>query len=129
MNDSENQSIKTLWKNKDLRKNLIVCGLIWSAAQFNGYIVGFYVKYFPGNLFTNSFALAISDIAASIVSGLLIKQLRQSRAIITCLLIEIIGALLYLFQFNYLPMLMPLFIMLCRVGNSMLINVLYITNI
>ena len=100
---------------------------IWYAISFNAYLIGFYLKYFPGNLFTNSFSMAAADIAAAILSGFLIKWLRPKGAMLVAITLAIIGAFLYLFLFSYVVY-VPIFIVLCRIGDTIFISTLYVCN-
>lgn len=101
--------------------------MIWCALIVNYYIVAFYLKYFPGDIFQNSFTLAFSDIAAYLLSGLVIKRLGLIKSVILSLFTAGVGAGLYIFFFHQLS-LIPIFIVLCRIGNSMLLNIMYVTN-
>lgn len=42
-----------LMKIKSVLINMIIMNLAWSASSFGYYMVGFYLKYVPGDLYTN----------------------------------------------------------------------------
>lgn len=113
--------------NPKLRINFILSAFIWSAYIFNYYIIVFYLKYFPGDIYTNAFAMGLSDVFAYLLSGIAIKKLKMSKALIIALTVSIIGSVSYLFLSSFLY-LIPVFIIFCRVGNAMIVNILYVSN-
>lgn len=123
----EGKRLKDLCANKRIRSNMFFAAFIWCALIVNYYIVAFYLKYFPGNIFQNSFTMAFSDIVSYMISGLVLKTLGLTRSVIISLATAALGSVLYLFFFH-VPGLIPVFIILCRVGNSMLLNIMYVTN-
>ena len=52
-----------------LRNNLIGSVMVWSMCLFNLYLLVFFVKYFPGNVFANSLTFAFTDMIALLLSG------------------------------------------------------------
>ncbi len=123
----EGTRLGDLCKNIRTRSNLIFSAVIWCALIVNYYILAFYLKYFPGNIFVNSFSMAGSDILSYLLAGIVIKKLGLTQSVVVSLITAALGAALYLFlsSFQYL---IPLYIVLCRVGNSMLLNIMYVTN-
>jgi hypothetical protein len=71
--------------------------------------------------------MAFSDIIAYLISGFVIKRFGLSLSVIISLMTAVIGAVLYLFLFSHESWI-PAFIILCRAGNSMLLNIMYVTN-
>lgn len=47
-------------------KNLMAVIVFWSFSSFSFYLIGFYIKYFPGNVYANFTMLGCADILASI---------------------------------------------------------------
>jgi hypothetical protein len=113
--------------NPKLRWNMVFSGAIWSAYIINFYIIAFYLKYFPGDIYQNSFTMGISDVASFIIAGVIIKRMSMKTALILSLTVAATGATLYLFLYTEVS-LIPIFIVLCRVGNGMLVNILYVSN-
>jgi MFS family permease len=106
---------------------LIFSAIIWCALIVNYYIVAFYLKYFPGSIFVNSFSMAGSDILSYLLAGIVVKKFGLTYSVIISLITAALGALLYLFLSSY-EFFIPVFIVLCRVGNSMLLNIMYVKN-
>eukprot|EP00347_Sterkiella_histriomuscorum_P021446 403333947 len=125
-NQSE-QSIKQLCTNNILRSNLVFSSFIWCSIMFNYYILAFYIKYFPGNVYENTLALVFSDLVAYIISGSALKRISMKKTLVLAQLFSLLGSLLYLFLYQELY-LVPIIIVLCRFGNSMSFNTLYVGN-
>lgn len=71
--------------------------------------------------------MAVADIGAYIISSIFVRRMGLTLSVIISLSTAAIGSILYLFYFHHVP-LIPLFIVLCRIGNSMLLNIMYLTN-
>ena len=71
--------------------------------------------------------MAASDIFSYMIAGVVLKKFGLTKSIILSLLTAALGATLDLFLFMKVS-LIPVFIVLCRVGNSMLLNIVYVTN-
>ena len=71
--------------------------------------------------------MALSDVISYLISGYVLKKTGLIKSVIISLVTAGAGAVLYLLMYNQIA-LIPLFIVLCRVGNSMLLNIMYVTN-
>jgi Sugar (and other) transporter len=125
--ENSSSQMRELCKNPRYASNLFYSGVIWCALIINYYIVAFYLKYFPGDIYANTFFMAVADILAYAISAVFVKRMGLTLSVIISLSTAGFGALLYLFYFHQVA-LIPLFIVLCRVGNSMLLNIMYLTN-
>lgn len=88
---------------------------------FNFYLLTFYLKYFPGNLFTNSAYFACSDLIAFAGAGIALKYVGMKVSIRISSVLALIGGLSYLFLSGQ-EELVPMIICLSRVGQSMIYN-------
>jgi len=123
----EVKGLKELWNVKVLRRNLSFSILLWSANMFNFYLLTFYIKYFPGNIYQNTITFACTDIVAYVISGFIMKFLNTNKSLYVCYVASTAGALLYLI-FEHKENLIPIFIILCRIGTNMAFSVTYCTN-
>lgn len=83
--------------------------------------MGFYLKYFPGNLYINSTYFACSDLSAFVLAGLFLNYTSIRTSIRVGSLIALVGGLMYLFM-SEVTKLIPLMICLSRIGQSMIFN-------
>lgn len=108
--------------------NLAFACLVWTAAMFNFYLITFYLKYFPGSIFLNSLWFALSDLLSFTVSGAVLKFTGSpNRTLLYSFLLSGCGAVAYLTFYEHTH-LVPLFILLSRMGNSMAFNAVYVSN-
>ena len=71
--NKDNQSIGALFAEPILLTNLISSCFTWLFASFNFYLITFYLKYFPGNIFVNSLCFAVADALAFSSSGIFLR--------------------------------------------------------
>ena len=117
-----------LWDTPLLRLNLIFASVVWTCAMFNFYLITFYLKYFPGSIFKNSIWFALSDFVSFVISGTILKKSNNpNRTLLISFSISGLGSLLYLLLY-WEHQLVPVFIILCRMGNSMAFNTVYASN-
>ena len=83
-------------------------------ATFNYYLLTFYLKYFPGNIFENAGIYALSDFAAYIIAGVVLKFLSIANSFRVCFVLAFTGGMCYLCTSSNAN-LVPLFICLCRI--------------
>lgn len=104
-----------------LRTNLWASALLYSEASFNFYLLTFYLKYFPGNLFENSAYFACSDLLAYVLTGIFLNFTSMRTSIRFGAALALTGGFLFLFLSKNIN-LIPLMLCLCRIGQSMIFN-------
>ena len=114
-------SWRDIWKIPVLRTNLWAAAILYTEATFNFYLLSFYMKYFPGNLFVNSVYFACSDLTAFIMAGLFLNFVGMKVTIRVAACLALTGGFMYLFLYSKTD-LIPFMICLSRVGQSMIFN-------
>ena len=95
--------------------------------MFNFYLITFYLKYFPGSLFLNSTCFGLSDIISYMITGFIFKKCGVTKTYVISSIIAGIGGILYLI-FHNKKALIPIFIILSKMGTSMVNNTGYLAN-
>lgn len=54
---------------------MIVMNIVWSAASFTYYMVGFYIKYIPGDIYTNVIVAGIAEATITMASGFIANRI------------------------------------------------------
>ena len=67
--------LRQIWADPILKKNLMAASFLWMVSSFNWYMLSFYLKYFPGNIFQNSLYFAISDFIGYFLVGVIMRYL------------------------------------------------------
>jgi hypothetical protein len=95
--------------------------------MFNYYTLTFYFKYIPGSIFRNSVYFSSADLISLCFSQYALKKTSVNKAMATSFAIAGSGGLIYLFFF-WETTLIPVFILLSRIGVNMGFGVAYISN-
>ena len=113
-------------KDAKLKRNLYGSTVLWGCSAFNFYLLTFFLKYFPGNIFENSLYFAASDLIAFTLSGCIIKLTKVRTGLNISFLIATIGGIIYM-TFSGIPAMIPFMICLARIGITMSYNIGYIS--
>ena len=105
--------------------NLVLMCVMWSASTFNYYLLTFFLKYIPGNIFTNTAISNASELSAYAASGYLMNMMGVKISFFTGFLIASIGGTLLIFCFE-IASAMPVFVLLAKFGVSFAFNVSYL---
>lgn len=60
------KDLKVLYGSRQHRRSLYAVVGLWVYAAFNYYLIGYYVKYFPGDVFVNFMTMTIAEVLAPI---------------------------------------------------------------
>jgi len=61
------KDLKVLYGSRQHRRSLFAVVALWIYSAFNYYLIGYYVKYFPGDVFVNFMTMTVAEVAAPIV--------------------------------------------------------------
>ena len=113
-----------------LRKNLIAMCCIWAVSGFNFYMLDFYVKYFPGNVFLNKSFLGLCDALAIFYINILEKKFKQVPIVLR---IALVGAVFFSLLYmavaeEYSLILVPLLVGITRLQINAILAYSYYVN-
>lgn len=114
-------SWRDIWAVPILRTNLWAAAMLYAEGTFNFYLLSFYLKYFPGNIFANSAYFACSDLIAFVGAGTLLNYAGMKISLRVASTIAMTGGLMYLFLSQHED-LIPFMICFSRIGQSMIFN-------
>ena len=125
---------KDLWPVPQLKMNLICSCLIWLLSSFNFYMITFYLKSFPGNIYINSACFAAADMIAYLSSGIVLSKTTIRQGLTFSYSLSCIASFVYLFVYTRAQSdekvekyVIPIIIGFCRIGGSMSYNIGYIS--
>ena len=121
------ENIRNLWYDSLLRKNLVFATILWVVNIFDYYLVIFYFKHFPGNIFTNTVAFALADIFSYVTSGVLLKKTSMKVTLILGYTIKVLSGFCFLILYD-LSYLIPFIIIASRIGMGMVGSTTFVTN-
>lgn len=99
---------------------------LWIATDFSYFLLNFFVKYMPGNMYQNAYAMSIAELVAVILSVYLYKCLKLKLTLAVGYFISLAGGLLIIIVGTSNVKLMPVFVLLARFGIAMNLNIIYI---
>ena len=60
------KDLKILYSSHQHKRSLYAVCALWIYSAFNYYLIGYYVKYFPGDVFVNFMTMTVAEIIAPI---------------------------------------------------------------
>ena len=110
--------------------NLLIFVYLFCGVSFSYYLINFYMKYIPGNVFINTIVASIAESAASFVTGYIVKLL-GARNGITCTnaVAGVATVVLWLAEINGLVKEVPFFILLAKFGVCSFFAMMYISTL
>ena len=99
--------------------------IMWTASSFNYYLMTFFLKYIPGNIYINTTISNLSQLTAYAVSGYTMNLMGIRSSYFTGFMIGASGGLLLMFFFNYTDI-MPFFVLLAQFGVALSFNICYL---
>ena len=111
--------------NKVILLNLIIMIILWSVTSLNYYLITYYMKYVPGNIFVNTTISTVSELIAYACSGLAYQALGGKTAFFFSFLISSVGG----FLIAFIPAVgyeIASFVLLAKFGISFAFNLVYV---
>jgi len=110
--------------------NLGILMFLWIAASFNLYMISFYMKYIPGNIFVTTLTSSLGDIPLSIGGGFLYYFKGIRIAMTVFLICSIAGAVSIITwaKFESVAFLIPVVVLFTRSGIKCTFDSCYLAN-
>lgn len=78
--------------------NLVIMNVAWSSTSFGFYLISYYLKYIPGDIFTNVILSALADCLSSFFSGYFTTKVGTQKTLIVSFFISGVFSLLLVFS-------------------------------
>eukprot|EP00355_Strombidium_rassoulzadegani_P001705 CAMPEP_0168609360 /NCGR_PEP_ID=MMETSP0449_2-20121227/1158_1 /TAXON_ID=1082188 /ORGANISM="Strombidium rassoulzadegani, Strain ras09" /LENGTH=176 /DNA_ID=CAMNT_0008649485 /DNA_START=826 /DNA_END=1353 /DNA_ORIENTATION=+ len=114
-----------LLRDKVQRTNLFVMVLAWGASSFCFYILGFYMKYIPGDIFINTIITSFCDAVSSIVTGIISQRIGPQKTMTFGFGLSAVGGIA-LMVLGKSEISIMVFILLTKFGISICFTLCYI---
>ena len=115
----------TFCSSRSIFINLVLMCVFWTASSFNYYLMTFFLKYIPGNLFVNTSIASLSEISSYVLSAYVMKFLGLKISYIMAWLIGATGGILMVI-FSNNDQMMGVFVLLSKFGVSFAFNNSYL---
>ena len=108
--------------------NLIIMTALWIISSFDYYLLNFQTKHIEGNIFLNTFSSSISELPATIISGLMYKKLGLKITLVFWFSNAFLGGLCYVLFGNSYESLIPVFLLFAKGGVTGTFTICYLAN-
>jgi NADH:ubiquinone oxidoreductase subunit K len=120
--------LKGIMADRRLKINLLCSCMIWLHSSFNFYLITFYLKSFPGNMYVNSMCFAAADLIAYCSVGIVIKFYMIRQGLAFSFSLSLLSGIIYLAKYDTeVTWLIPALIIFSRIGASMSFNIGYVS--
>lgn len=109
--------------------NLIVMAYMWACCSFSFYMIIFYLKYLPGDIYNNSLASGSADIIATLTAGYLYSKLGIKKAFTGLLALSVIGGVIIICIGDSATIWMPIFVVITKFGISGGFLIVYVSTL
>lgn len=113
-------------QDKSMLLNLVLMTIFWTTSSFNYYIITFYLKYIPGNVFVNTSLSCTAEIIAYVASGLVMDIFGVKLSFMISFILAAVGGLLLTIFFNAEGALIAVFVLFAKFGISFAFNLTYL---
>jgi len=116
-----------LCSNRSIIINLLLMTVFWTTSSLNYYIVLYYLKYVPGNIYVNAALSCTADIASHLILGGLMKKLGVRISFMIAFGLAASGSCLLVIFFKADGALIAVFVMLAKFGIGMAFGLSYLS--
>ena len=88
---------KQVCGSRDLTVNLACLIVIWFTASFGYFLISYQLKYIRGDIFVNNHVSCLSEIAAYITSGLIMKKIGLKFTLMLSFFLSFLGMFALIF--------------------------------
>lgn len=99
--------------------------ILWGATAMNYYLLAYYIKYIPGDVYVNTGVKTVSEIISFFVSGYLCNHVGQQQIFIFSFLVAALGGMLIVMVPTN-GILIAVFVFVAKFGISFAYNLVYI---
>ena len=100
--------------------------IFWTASSLNYYLITFYLKYVPGNIYVNTTLSSLAEISAYIGSGVVKSFFGARLSFMISFILAGVGGLLLVIFFNAEGALIAVFVLFAKFGISFAFNISYL---
>lgn len=110
--------------------NLGIFIFLFSSASFNYYLINFYLKYIPGNVYVNTIVASIAEFVSTLIAGSIVKYLGIKNTISSAFALNCIsGVILWIAEKLDSTGSVPVIILAAKFGNCASFGLLYMSTL
>jgi MFS family permease len=106
---------------------MIVMNITWSAVSFGYFMIGYYMKYVPGNIYQNIILSTLADMISNIFSGILSNFIGTKKSMTLSFLFACVsGFILVYYEDSDNSNLIMILVLLTKLGITSAYNLCYL---
>lgn len=113
-------------QSKAMLLNLVLMTVFWSTSSLNYFIITFYLKYIPGNIYTNTSLACIAEIIAYVVIGFIMDKFGVKLSFIISYILAATGGIFLVIFYNADGYLIGVFVLFAKFGISVAYQCCYL---
>ena len=99
---------------------------LWSVSSLDYYLISFFMKYIPGDIYVNTTASSVSELIATVISGLIYNLFGAKTAFFLSFALSALGGFLIAFIPNTSTFLIAFYVLLAKFGISVTFTMVYL---
>ena len=100
--------------------------IFWTTSSLNYYLMIFYLKYIPGNIYVNTTLSCVADLLGYTGSGIVMDKFGVKLSFIISFLLASVGGLFLVIFFNAEGALIAIFVLFAKSGIALAFNISYL---
>lgn len=104
----------------------MLMAVFWTTSSFNYYIITFYLKYIPGNIYVNTSLSCTAEVLAYFISGAVLKTFGVKLSFILSFILAAIGGIMLVIFYNASGALIGVFVLFAKFGIASCFNLCYL---
>ena len=116
---------ETFCSSSTILMNLILMCIMWTASSCNFYLMTFFLKYIPGNIYINTSLSNLSQATAYAVAGFFMNSIGIRASYFTGFMIGAGGGL-FMMLYVESTAIMPILVLLAQFGVALSFNICYL---
>jgi hypothetical protein len=89
---------------------------LWAMCSFSYYMIIFYLKYLPGDIYSNTFSSSGTDCCSVVFGGIIYKKLGIKKTFAILLTFSVCGGIMIILFGEAHENLMPIFVIITKIG-------------
>ena len=126
MQEHQEQRKIGLCSDRTIVVNLILMTVFWTTCSLDYYMILFFLKYLPGNIYINTTLSGLADTLAYGLSGFVMQKFGVKLAFMVSFILASCGGLLLIIFFQADGALIAVFVLFTKIGIALAFNLCYL---
>lgn len=121
-------AFREILESKQTLRNLLVMMIAWFTSCFGYYLMNFYIKYIPGNIYENNASSAIAQFFGVLSCGMISDYFGPRKALVISFVISSLGGYSLALGIEFFVKYIPYFVFFAVYGVASSFHIGYLAN-